>query len=92
MNITILNGSPKGDLKFGPCLGCLHCGFDNICAYEGKDDFNEIYRDVITPAGMLFFLLPLGQRFFISLSALSGKNICKKSSADPCRQTACVHI
>ncbi len=55
------------DLKFGPCLGCLHCGFDNICVYEGKDDFNTIYRNIITPAEILFFLLPLSQRFFSSV-------------------------
>lgn len=28
----------------GHCLGCLHCGFDYVCQYEGKDDFNEVYR------------------------------------------------
>lgn len=28
----------------GGCLGCLKCGYDNRCVYEGKDDAIETYR------------------------------------------------
>ncbi len=40
----------------GGCLGCIHCGFDNICAYDGKDDVRPTYEklrgyDIIVFAG-----------------------------------------
>jgi len=28
----------------GGCLGCLKCGYDNKCVYEGKDDVIDVYR------------------------------------------------
>ena len=31
------------DIK-GSCLGCLQCGYDNVCVYEGKDDFIDFYN------------------------------------------------
>ncbi|MDY7035795.1 MAG: NAD(P)H-dependent oxidoreductase [Thermodesulfobacteriota bacterium] len=37
------------------CLGCLHCGFDYVCQYEGKDDFNEVYRKKVQTADILVF-------------------------------------
>ena len=30
----------------GGCLGCLKCGYDNKCVYEGKDDVIETYRSL----------------------------------------------
>ncbi len=31
------------DMK-GGCLGCIHCGLDNQCIYEGKDDVIPLYE------------------------------------------------
>jgi multimeric flavodoxin WrbA len=33
------------DIK-GSCLGCLQCGYDNVCVYEGKDDFIDFYNEL----------------------------------------------
>lgn len=54
------------DIKMGPCLGCLHCGFENRCAYEGKDDYLPIFKNQILPADILIFALPVVQRYFSS--------------------------
>lgn len=42
----------------GSCLGCLKCGYENKCVYEGKDDVIKTYRelkdcDVIIFAGTI---------------------------------------
>ncbi len=28
----------------GGCLGCLQCGYNNVCVYGGKDDFIDFYN------------------------------------------------
>lgn len=45
------------DIK-GGCLGCLECGYNNVCVYQGKDGFVEFYNelkdfDVIIFAGSM---------------------------------------
>jgi multimeric flavodoxin WrbA len=42
------------DIK-GGCMGCLRCGFDNRCAYTGKDGFIEFYNTVLKPADVIVF-------------------------------------
>ncbi len=37
----------------GGCLGCIRCGWDNTCAYTGKDGFIEFYRKTVIPADIL---------------------------------------
>jgi multimeric flavodoxin WrbA len=42
----------------GGCLGCLECGYNNVCVYHDKDDFVEFYNklkdfDAIIFAGSL---------------------------------------
>lgn len=39
----------------GNCQGCLHCGYDNHCAFEGKDDFIDTYNRVFRQADLLVF-------------------------------------
>jgi multimeric flavodoxin WrbA len=39
----------------GNCLGCLQCGSENHCAYEGKDDFIEMYTRSLKEADLLVF-------------------------------------
>ena len=37
------------DIK-ASCLGCLQCGSDQHCAYEGKDGFIDFYRTQVMAA------------------------------------------
>lgn len=43
------------EIKMGPCAGCLRCGFDNRCVYEGKDDLIELHRGRVLTADILVF-------------------------------------
>ncbi len=55
-------------LRFGHCTGCLKCGFDNRCAYEGtKDEFVEMLNAKVLPAEALVFALTMRDRYFTSL-------------------------
>jgi multimeric flavodoxin WrbA len=42
------------DIK-GGCIGCLRCGADNRCAYQGKDGFMDFYNSVLKQADVLVF-------------------------------------
>jgi multimeric flavodoxin WrbA len=42
------------DIK-GGCMGCLRCGFDNRCAYSGKDGFTEFYNTTLKQADVIVF-------------------------------------
>jgi multimeric flavodoxin WrbA len=50
------------DIK-GGCLGCLHCGYDNTCAYEGQDDFTAFYRAKVMTADILVFAGTITDRY-----------------------------
>ncbi len=50
------------DIK-GGCIGCIKCGFDYICSYEGKDGFIEFYNDVIKGSDILIFAGTIHDRF-----------------------------
>jgi multimeric flavodoxin WrbA len=39
----------------GGCLGCLRCGPDNHCAWEGKDGFIDFYNTKLKTADILVF-------------------------------------
>jgi len=47
----------------GGCLGCIKCGFDNICAYEGKDDYIEFYNQQVRRADILVFAGAVRDRY-----------------------------
>ena len=47
----------------GGCLGCLHCGYDNHCAYEGKDDYVEFYNTQVKAADILIFAGAIKDRY-----------------------------
>jgi multimeric flavodoxin WrbA len=34
------------DIK-GGCLGCLECGYNNVCVYQGKDGFVDFYNKLM---------------------------------------------
>jgi multimeric flavodoxin WrbA len=50
------------DIKAG-CQGCLQCGADNQCSFEGKDAFTELYRDEVMTADVLFFAGTIRDRY-----------------------------
>ena len=52
------------DIKTGPCLGCLKCGFDNVCAYDGKDEYIPMLKNKILAADILIFALAMHDRYF----------------------------
>ena len=54
------------DIK-GGCLGCMQCGFDNVCVYEGKDGFIDFYNKKIKTADILFFAGAIHDRYLSSL-------------------------
>jgi len=54
------------DIK-GGCLGCVQCGFDNVCAYEGKDGFIDFFNQKIKTADILFFAGAIHDRYLSSL-------------------------
>ena len=54
------------DIK-GGCLGCMQCGLDNICFYEGKDGFIDFFNQKIKTADILFFAGSIHDRYLSSL-------------------------
>lgn len=53
------------DMK-GSCLGCLQCGYDNHCAYEGKDEFIDFYNTKLKTADVLVFAGEIVDRYLSS--------------------------
>lgn len=37
----------------GGCLGCIQCGFDHRCVYEGQDGFISFVQEKVAPADIL---------------------------------------
>jgi multimeric flavodoxin WrbA len=50
------------DIK-GGCLGCLQCGYDYTCVWQGKDDFIEMYNTKLKTADVLIFAGTLRDRY-----------------------------
>jgi multimeric flavodoxin WrbA len=50
------------DIKAG-CQGCLQCGFDNRCAFEGKDDLVELFRGRVMAADVVVFAGAIRDRY-----------------------------
>jgi multimeric flavodoxin WrbA len=53
------------DIK-GSCLGCLRCGYDNQCAYQGKDDYVDFYNSKVREADILVFAGAISDRYLSS--------------------------
>lgn len=45
------------------CQGCLRCGMDNRCAFEGKDGFVEFFRAKVMGADILIFAGAIRDRY-----------------------------
>ncbi len=54
------------DIK-GGCLGCLQCGLDNVCIYQGKDGFIDFFNRKVKTADILFFAGSIHDRYLSSL-------------------------
>jgi len=53
-----------GDLKImGGCLGCIKCGFENKCTYEGIDDYIEFFNTKIVPADIVVYAGAIKDRY-----------------------------
>ena len=63
-NIEVINLNDV-DIK-GGCLGCIHCGIDNECVYEGKDGFIDFYNSKIKTADILIFAGTIKDRYLSS--------------------------
>lgn len=50
------------DIK-GGCLGCIHCGYDNTCIYDGKDEFNEFFDSKLKTADIIVYAAEIKDRF-----------------------------
>ena len=47
----------------GGCLGCCKCGLDNVCEYEGKDDFIDFYNQKVKKADIIVFAGAISDRY-----------------------------
>jgi multimeric flavodoxin WrbA len=54
------------DIK-GGCLGCIQCGFDNVCVYEGKDGYIDFFNTKIKTADIMFVAGAIHDRYLSSL-------------------------
>ena len=50
----------------GGCLGCMECGYENECVYDGSDDFRPIFEDRVMKADMLVFSGTIKDRYLSS--------------------------
>jgi multimeric flavodoxin WrbA len=48
----------------GGCLGCVKCGMDNICAYDGKDEVRTTYEEKLKKADIVVYALAMKDRYF----------------------------
>lgn len=51
-------------IETGPCLGCLKCGFGNVCGYGENDPFVKVLRNGILPSQRIVFILGMHDRYF----------------------------
>ncbi len=50
----------------GGCLGCIQCGYDNICVYKDKDEFTEFWSVTLESADILVFAGNIVDRYLSS--------------------------
>jgi multimeric flavodoxin WrbA len=50
----------------GGCLGCIRCGYDNTCVYEGKDEFTTFFRETVEKAPIIIFAGTIRDRYLSS--------------------------
>jgi multimeric flavodoxin WrbA len=50
----------------GGCLGCIRCGYDNTCVYEGKDEFTDFFKETVKKAPIIVFAGTIRDRYLSS--------------------------
>jgi multimeric flavodoxin WrbA len=50
----------------GGCLGCIRCGYDNTCVYEGKDGFIDFFRETVKTADIIIYAGTVQDRYLSS--------------------------
>ena len=58
------------DIK-GGCMGCTECGFDNICVYEGKDEFIDFFNTRLRNADITIFAGAIKDRYLSARMKMS---------------------
>jgi multimeric flavodoxin WrbA len=53
------------DIK-GGCLGCIQCGFDNVCVYGDKDDLMNFFNAHMRDNDVVIFAGAIKDRYFSS--------------------------
>ncbi|HOG15760.1 MAG TPA: NAD(P)H-dependent oxidoreductase [Syntrophales bacterium] len=74
----------------GGCLGCIRCGYDNTCAYKGRDGYIDFYNSAVKKADILVFAGEIRDRYLSAawkqffdrsffnthIPTLKGKQVC----------------
>jgi len=55
----------------GGCLGCIQCGFDNICVYQGKDEYNDFFNTKLRNADITIYAGTIKDRFLSARTKMS---------------------
>ncbi len=55
----------------GGCLGCIQCGFDNICVYQGKDEFIDFFNTKLRSADITIYAGTIKDRFLSARTKMS---------------------
>ena len=50
----------------GGCLGCLQCGFENVCVYQSQDDFVEFFNTRLRNTDIIVFAGAIRDRYLSS--------------------------
>jgi multimeric flavodoxin WrbA len=50
----------------GGCLGCIRCGYDNTCVYEGKDGFIGFFRETVKTSDIIIYAGAIRDRYLSS--------------------------
>ena len=53
------------DIK-GPCIGCIHCGYNHECVYKDKDGFTDFWTNKVMKADILIFASIIKNRYMSS--------------------------
>jgi len=53
------------DIK-GGCLGCIHCGYDNVCVYQDKDGYADFYNNKLRQSDIIIFAGAIKDRYLSS--------------------------
>ncbi len=64
LNVKLLTIADFG-IK-GGCLGCMKCGYNYSCVYEGKDDYTKVFNEKLKTADIIIFAGTIKNRYLSS--------------------------